>query len=193
MQTIRRYGLSGAVCGGSNRPHSRVPVLEDGASRRATAVWSDSQGTTARSRRLRAGGRGSIRTLRRHGPGVLSRRARSSGSPTRSRLRCIVEKVRGGSGRTVSISIGQYEGPPGCVHGGVIALVFDELLGAANIAAGSPGMTGTLTIRYREPTPIRTEIRLESTFRGPRGPQDQNPGCHVQRSGADRRGRGGFS
>ena len=56
----------------------------------------------------------------------------------------------------------QYEGPPTCVHGGVIAMVFDELLGAANIAAGNPGMTGTLTIRYRKPTPLRTSLRLEA-------------------------------
>lgn len=56
----------------------------------------------------------------------------------------------------------QYEGPPGCVHGGVIAMVFDEILGAANIAAGSPGMTGTLTIRYRKPTPLRTPLRVEA-------------------------------
>ena len=60
----------------------------------------------------------------------------------------------------------QYEGPPGCVHGGVIALVFDELLGAVNIAANSPGMTGTLTIRYRKPTPILTELRLVARYLG---------------------------
>jgi len=57
-----------------------------------------------------------------------------------------------------------YEGPPTCVHGGVIAMVFDELLGAANIVAGFPGMTGTLTIRYRKPTPLRTPLRLEARF-----------------------------
>ena len=56
----------------------------------------------------------------------------------------------------------QYEGPPTCVHGGVIALVFDEMLGSANILAGNPAMTGTLTIRYRQPTPLRTELRLEA-------------------------------
>jgi len=60
----------------------------------------------------------------------------------------------------------QYEGPPGCVHGGVIALVFDELLGATSIATGQPGMTGTLTIRYRRPTPLRTPLRLEAGFVG---------------------------
>jgi hypothetical protein len=58
----------------------------------------------------------------------------------------------------------QYEGPPTCVHGGVIAMVFDEMLGAANILAGNPGMTGTLTIRYRKPTPLRTPLRLEARF-----------------------------
>jgi acyl-coenzyme A thioesterase PaaI-like protein len=58
----------------------------------------------------------------------------------------------------------QYEGPPTCVHGGVIALVFDEMLGAANILAGNPGMTGTLTIRYRKPTPLLTTLRLEARF-----------------------------
>lgn len=56
----------------------------------------------------------------------------------------------------------QYEGPPGCVHGGVIAMVFDEILGAANIAAGFPGMTGTLTIRYRKPTPLRSPLRVQA-------------------------------
>jgi len=60
----------------------------------------------------------------------------------------------------------QYEGPPGCVHGGVIAETFDELLGATSIAVGQPGMTGTLTIRYRRPTPLRTPLRLEASFVG---------------------------
>jgi hypothetical protein len=40
-----------------------------------------------------------------------------------------------------------YEGPPTCVHGGVIAETFDEVMGAANMVAGHPAMTGTLTIR----------------------------------------------
>ena len=57
-----------------------------------------------------------------------------------------------------------YEGPPTCVHGGVIAETFDEVLGAANIAAGNPGMTGSLTVRYRKPTPLRTTLRIEARF-----------------------------
>ncbi len=59
-----------------------------------------------------------------------------------------------------------YEGPPTCVHGGVIAEVFDEVLGAANLVAGNPAMTGTLTIRYRKPTPLRTDLRIEARCTG---------------------------
>jgi acyl-coenzyme A thioesterase PaaI-like protein len=47
-----------------------------------------------------------------------------------------------------------YEGPPGLVHGGVAALVLDQLLGEAAAAGGSPGMTGTLTLRYEQSTPL---------------------------------------
>lgn len=54
-----------------------------------------------------------------------------------------------------------YEGPPGCVHGGIVAGLFDELLGIANIASGVGAMTGTLTIVYRSPTPLYTPLRLE--------------------------------
>ena len=57
-----------------------------------------------------------------------------------------------------------YEGPPTCVHGGVIAELFDEVLGAANIVAEHPAMTGTLTIRYRKPTPLNTDLRVEARF-----------------------------
>ncbi len=47
-----------------------------------------------------------------------------------------------------------YEGPPGTVHGGVVALVLDQVLGEAAAAGGSPGMTGTLTLRYERNTPL---------------------------------------
>ena len=47
-----------------------------------------------------------------------------------------------------------YEGPPGLVHGGVSALLLDQLLGEAAGAGGKPGMTGTLTLRYRRGTPL---------------------------------------
>jgi len=54
-----------------------------------------------------------------------------------------------------------YEGPPGCVHGAMIAAVFDEVLGAANIVSGTAGMTGTLTVRYHRPTPLHADLTAE--------------------------------
>jgi acyl-coenzyme A thioesterase PaaI-like protein len=53
-----------------------------------------------------------------------------------------------------------YEGPPSSVHGGYVAAAFDEVLGVAQSLGGSPGMTGTLTIRYRKPTPLHTDLRF---------------------------------
>lgn len=47
-----------------------------------------------------------------------------------------------------------YEGPPGLVHGGVSALILDQVFGEAAAAGGSPGMTGTLTLRYNQGTPL---------------------------------------
>ncbi len=47
-----------------------------------------------------------------------------------------------------------YEGPPGSVHGGVASLVLDQLLGHAAGAGGKPGMTATLTLTYRQRTPL---------------------------------------
>jgi acyl-coenzyme A thioesterase PaaI-like protein len=55
-----------------------------------------------------------------------------------------------------------YEGPPGCVHGGFVAAAFDEALGLVQTLAGQPGMTGRLTIHYRSPTPLNTELRIEA-------------------------------
>jgi acyl-coenzyme A thioesterase PaaI-like protein len=53
-----------------------------------------------------------------------------------------------------------YEGPPGCVHGGYVAAAFDEVLGSTQSLSGQPGMTGRLTVHYRSPTPLRTELRF---------------------------------
>jgi acyl-coenzyme A thioesterase PaaI-like protein len=57
-----------------------------------------------------------------------------------------------------------YEGPPTCVHGGIIAALFDELMGAANLITENAGMTGTLTVRYRKPTPLLAPLDLVARF-----------------------------
>ena len=55
-----------------------------------------------------------------------------------------------------------YEGPPGHVHGGIVAAAFDEVLGMAQSMSGQSGMTGTLTVRYRKPTPLHRELTIRA-------------------------------
>jgi acyl-coenzyme A thioesterase PaaI-like protein len=62
---------------------------------------------------------------------------------------------------TVNLGLA-YEGPPGCVHGGLVAMLLDQLMGQANYESGVPGMTASLTVRYRRPTPLLTELTLEA-------------------------------
>lgn len=57
-----------------------------------------------------------------------------------------------------------YEGPPGYVHGAMVAGVLDQVLAFANLASGHYGFTATLTIRYHRPTPLFREIRFEARF-----------------------------
>ena len=48
-----------------------------------------------------------------------------------------------------------YEGPPGMVHGGIAALVLDQLLGeAATSGLTKPKFTGTISLRYLRGTPL---------------------------------------
>lgn len=59
-----------------------------------------------------------------------------------------------------------YEGPPTLVHGGVSALILDQVLGQAAGAGKRPRMTGTLTLVYRQGTPLgplRAEAWIERT------------------------------
>ncbi|MBW2267948.1 MAG: PaaI family thioesterase [Deltaproteobacteria bacterium] len=55
-----------------------------------------------------------------------------------------------------------HEGPPGCAHGGYVAMVFDQVLGHANVLFGIPGLTARLVVRYRRPTPLFEELVLET-------------------------------
>jgi acyl dehydratase len=53
-----------------------------------------------------------------------------------------------------------FEGPPTFAHGGVSAMLLDQLLGYATSAAGHPGMTVKLETRYLAPVPLQTQLRL---------------------------------
>lgn len=53
-----------------------------------------------------------------------------------------------------------YEGAPGMAHGGVVAAVIDETMGAILPLAGTMAFTAQLTLNYRAPTPIGVELEF---------------------------------
>jgi acyl-coenzyme A thioesterase PaaI-like protein len=55
-----------------------------------------------------------------------------------------------------------FEGAPGRVHGGMVAAVFDDILGMAMSNANSPGFTGRLTVHYRAPVPVGERIEFRA-------------------------------
>jgi len=55
------------------------------------------------------------------------------------------------------------EGPPHTVHGGVVAGLFDEILGAGQRLSGRMGgVTGRLVVRYRKPTPLSDDLEFRA-------------------------------
>jgi len=54
-----------------------------------------------------------------------------------------------------------YEGPPGMVHGGVSALLLDQIMGETASGFKRLTMTGTLTLRYCRPLPLGP-VRLDA-------------------------------
>ncbi len=54
-----------------------------------------------------------------------------------------------------------YEGPPGLVHGGFLAVFFDCVTQHQNCATELSGKTRSLNVKFRRPTPILTELRFD--------------------------------
>jgi hypothetical protein len=54
-----------------------------------------------------------------------------------------------------------YEGPPGLVHGGFLAVFFDCVIQHHNCVVGLSGKTRSLEVTFRRPTPVLTELRFD--------------------------------
>jgi hypothetical protein len=54
-----------------------------------------------------------------------------------------------------------FEGPPGLVNGGFLAVFFDCVTQHQSCASGRTGKTRSLTVTYRRPTPILTELAFD--------------------------------
>ncbi len=75
-----------------------------------------------------------------------------------------------------------YQGPPGCVHGGYLAAMFDNLLGVLpyRLTGRRGAFTGRLTVRYRSLTPLDAELVLTGRITAARGRRVTTTGrCHT--------------
>jgi hypothetical protein len=72
-----------------------------------------------------------------------------------------------------------YEGPPGMVHGGFLGVFFDCVTQQHNCATSLSGKTRSLTVKYRRPTPLLTELRFD--VERVEGEYRSRPGSDIQR------------
>ncbi|MEM8707665.1 MAG: hotdog fold domain-containing protein [Actinomycetota bacterium] len=114
-------------------------------------VEPDADGTRGRTRNLSAFS-GALNAI---APPMRLERSEWNGAP------CMLGHVRISRLR---------EGPPQSVHGGVMAGLFDEMMGATQGITGRPGgVTGRLTIRYRNLTPLDTDLLFRCWIERDRG------------------------
>ena len=62
-----------------------------------------------------------------------------------------------------------FQGPPGRVHGGILAVVIDELMGTVNRMIGQRAYTARLAIDYRGPAPIDSELTFRASLHHQQG------------------------
>lgn len=86
-----------------------------------------------------------------------------SGSALAPPLR--IEESGGAAVGTCTLGLA-FEGPPMYAHGGVSAMLLDQVLGYAVSAAGHAGMTVRLDTSYRAPVPLLTPLRLTAEVTG---------------------------
>lgn len=81
-------------------------------------------------------------------------------NPVAPQLEWTLDSAEGVEGQ---VSLGEhYQGPPGRVHGGVVAWLMDAAMGRAMHAAHKLGVTGTLSLRYLASTRLNTPLTLRA-------------------------------
>jgi acyl-coenzyme A thioesterase PaaI-like protein len=84
-------------------------------------------------------------------------------NPIAPRIALSIDEDDTGRGRVTLTEA--YNGPPfDTCHGGIIALIYDDLIGMAAMVGAGGGMTARLVINYRKPTPLFRPIDIAAWF-----------------------------
>jgi acyl-coenzyme A thioesterase PaaI-like protein len=74
-----------------------------------------------------------------------------------------IDVHRDGDEAVARVELGPaFEGAPGRSHGGIVAAIFDDVLGYLLTFTRTPGFTGELTVRYLAATPIGQPLEFRS-------------------------------
>jgi hypothetical protein len=93
-------------------------------------------------------------------------------NPIAPPLRVQVVRPAGDEGDYVEgrVCLGRaYEGMADAAHGGWVAALFDDILGAAQSLVDAAGVTAVLRTRFREVTPLGEELRFRAWVHDRRG------------------------
>jgi acyl-coenzyme A thioesterase PaaI-like protein len=75
----------------------------------------------------------------------------------------VFDTWRVGDTMVADVTLGAaFEGAPGRAHGGIVAAVFDDFTGAVIGMLQEPAFTGELTVRFVQPVPVQTPLRLRT-------------------------------
>lgn len=81
-----------------------------------------------------------------------------------------IQVRREGDEAVAAVELGPaFEGAPNRAHGGIVAAVFDDVLGYLLTLNHEPGFTGELTVRYEAPTPILQPLEFRARVTGREG------------------------
>ena len=69
-----------------------------------------------------------------------------------------------------------HEGPPGYIHGGIIATLIDEAMSKLNRPLNALAMTRFMEIEYLRPSPLQTPLALVATHLSRSVNTDASPG-----------------
>jgi acyl-coenzyme A thioesterase PaaI-like protein len=75
------------------------------------------------------------------------------------------DRVTGRESGAGEVVIGPlFQGGPGLVHGGIVALLIDHAMGCVAARPDRPAMTVQLAMRYRRPTPLGVPLTVSVTL-----------------------------
>jgi acyl-coenzyme A thioesterase PaaI-like protein len=93
------------------------------------------------------------------GPGFEDRAVGGRANPSG----LVLDSWREGDTMVADVTLGAaFEGAPGRAHGGVVAAAFDDFTGSIIGMLQEPAFTGELTVRFVQPVPVRTPLRLRA-------------------------------